>query len=80
MFQLFQNPRKSDQQSTSIGLGLSYCKAIIQKMDGRISISSEEGSGSTISFTIVVSFEENDIGLSNSAERSYQSRIEHFDN
>ena len=44
MFQLFGKVKKSnDYNSTGVGLGLTYCKNVIQHMDGEIFCDSELG-------------------------------------
>lgn len=78
MFQLFQNPKGKDHQSTSIGLGLSYCKAVIEKMNGKISFKSTPGVGTTVAFTILAVHNENDEGLTKSQELSHQNKLCHF--
>lgn len=63
LFTLFSNP-KAGHTSTSVGLGLSYCKAVIDKMDGQISFKSD-GEGTTITFSVVIGHDDRDTGLTN---------------
>ena len=63
MFQMFRNPRSKNHQSTSIGLGLSYCKELIQHFNGCIKCDSQEGVGTSFTFSILVGRKPNDNGL-----------------
>ena len=36
MFQLFSNLKTENHQSTSVGLGLAYCQAVVSKLGGTI--------------------------------------------
>lgn len=52
IFKLFCNPKSGNYQKTSVGLGLSYCKAVITRLKGSINCKSRVGSGTTITFVI----------------------------
>lgn len=49
---IFERFYKRDEFSQGVGLGLSICQLIVEKMDGRIELCSEEGEGSR--FTVVL--------------------------
>lgn len=49
---IFERFYKRDEFSQGVGLGLSICQLIVEKMDGRIELCSEEGEGSR--FTLVL--------------------------
>ncbi len=55
IFDLFvQAPESRSELHEGVGLGLSICKSLVEKMGGSIQASSEVGSGSRFSFTIPV--------------------------
>ncbi len=49
---IFDRFVKADENVQGTGLGLSICKTIVEKLDGRISVDSEEGKGT--SFSIIL--------------------------
>ena len=75
LFKLFSNPRLQDHSSTSVGLGLAYCKAVISKLRGTIRCLSRIGEGTTISFSINVGKEVGDNGLTLREEHLHQFEI-----
>jgi len=53
MFELFGKANISNENySTGVGLGLTYCKKVIQHMNGEIFCESEKGKGCTLRFYI----------------------------
>ena len=53
MFESFQQSRSSDtRRFGGTGLGLTISKQLVELMDGKISVESKEGSGTTFSFEI----------------------------
>ena len=75
MFKMFSNPKTKNHQSTSIGLGLSYCKELVRHFNGRIKCDSTHGVGSTFIFTILAGRDTQDQGLSHEEERHHQFKI-----
>ncbi len=51
---LYQDPNSIDNNRSGLGLGLFICREIVRLHEGRISVSSEVGQGSTFSFTLPV--------------------------
>jgi len=51
IFEIFKTI-KTDFSKTSTGIGLSTVKSLVEKLNGNIFVCSEEGKGSTFSFTI----------------------------
>lgn len=49
---VFERFYKRDEFAQGVGLGLSICRSIVERMNGRIEVSSEEGKGSR--FTVVL--------------------------
>ena len=49
---VFERFYKRDEFAQGVGLGLSICRGIVERMNGRIEVSSEEGKGSR--FTVVL--------------------------
>ncbi len=54
IFDKFYRSHRSRENTVGTGLGLYIAKAIIESHDGNISVRSEEGHGSTFSFTIPI--------------------------
>lgn len=75
MFQMFSNPRVENHQSTSIGLGLSYCKELVKHFNGNIKCDSELGVGSSFIFSIIAGRNPRDLGLSKAEELHHQFKI-----
>ena len=75
MFKLFSDPKVDDHQNTSVGLGLSYCKEVISKLNGQITCKSRVNVGTTFSFTIGAQKRPEDRGLSKSEDLSLQFQI-----
>ncbi len=48
----YQGVLSEDVENLGAGLGLSLCKEIIGLYDGDISVSSEEGKGTTVHFSV----------------------------
>ena len=51
VFEIFRR-LKPDDQSESVGIGLTVCRRVIQHHGGRIWIESNEGAGTTVKFTL----------------------------
>ena len=68
MFKMFSNPRTENYQKTSIGLGLSYSKAVISKLNGSIYCESQPDEGTKFNFDIIAKRSSNDRGLTQSEE------------
>jgi len=65
MFKLFGKIKKSnDYNSTGVGLGLTYCKKVVQHLKGEIFCESEKNIGSKFTFFIKIENKYEDIGLS----------------
>lgn len=52
--QIFNRFTKFDERSDGTGLGLSMCKAIIEKLDGKIGVVSSPGKGSEFWFSLKI--------------------------
>ena len=55
-----------------MGLGLSYCKAIVQEMNGSINCRSSPNRGTEFTFVLPVSCSPSDRGLTHEEEISHQ--------
>lgn len=51
-FMLFQRLEGGRNTATGTGVGLALCKRIVERHDGSIRVDSEEGVGTTVSFTL----------------------------
>ena len=58
IFEPYEQAMKSIHSSGGIGLGLNICKQLVELHGGEIRVSSEEGKGSTFSFSIPLAAEE----------------------
>jgi signal transduction histidine kinase len=54
IFDTFSTSHKENMQYRGAGMGLAVCKALIERMDGKISVDSEPGEGTTFRFTLPV--------------------------
>lgn len=54
---MYRIERRLAQDPGGIGLGLSLCKGLVEAHDGRIWAESEEGKGSTFSFTLPLEYQ-----------------------
>jgi signal transduction histidine kinase len=52
LFEPFQRLVKQSERTKGLGLGLVVCKRLVEAHGGQISVESEEGKGSTFSFTL----------------------------
>jgi light-regulated signal transduction histidine kinase (bacteriophytochrome) len=52
VFQIFQRLHYNEEAYEGKGIGLAYCKKIVQMHQGKIWIESEQGKGTTVHFTI----------------------------
>ena len=69
MFELFGKVKISnDYNTTGVGLGLVYCKNVVQHMNGEIHCESEVRKGTKFVFYIQVESYANDSGLSHSEQ------------
>jgi signal transduction histidine kinase len=69
IFVLFGNLNKSsDYSNTGVGLGLTYCKMVIEHMGGEIECNSQLGKGTLINFNINIGSRKGDEGLSESEQ------------
>lgn len=55
--------KSNDYNSTGVGLGLTYCKNVVQHMKGEIFCESEKGQGAKFTFYINVGCLLGDYGL-----------------
>ena len=54
LFQKYHKENLRESIHSGLGLGLYICKLIIEKHNGRIWVNSEEGKGSTFSFSLPI--------------------------
>jgi K+-sensing histidine kinase KdpD len=59
-----QQQKAGSYENTGVGLGLAYCKMVVEKMNGIIKCVSQENKGTLISFFISVEASHDDHGLS----------------
>jgi signal transduction histidine kinase len=79
VFEKFYRSHRSRESTVGTGLGLYISKAIIESHGGTVSVKSEEGHGSTFSFTVPIfskisdkiSTESNVQLIANSANKKY---------
>ncbi len=70
-----QQQKSGSYENTGVGLGLSYCKMVIEKMNGEIECVSAEGRGTLISFYVTVKCSLEDKGLSRSFHKEFSSKL-----
>ena len=66
-----QQQKKGSYENTGVGLGLSYCKMVSEKMNGNIECVSKEGEGTLITFYLTVKCSHDDRGLSNDENQKF---------
>ena len=59
-----------------MGLGLAYCKMVVEQMNGDIDCQSELGKGTIISFYIAVGSKKEDKGLSKSKDIEFNQGVD----
>ena len=75
LYTMFQRRSTKNYQHTGVGLGLSYSKAIIQKMGGQINCKSEPKRGTEFCFSVQAMKKSGDEGLAHQEEIQHQFKI-----
>ena len=67
--------KSGSYENTGVGLGLAYCKMVVEKMNGSIKCVSDEGKGTLMTFFISVKANYDDEGLSLIEQDHYENDL-----
>ena len=64
-----------NHRHTSIGLGLSFCKGVLERMNGAISCTSEVDKGTSFIINLKLKAPKDDIGLTKSQHKDFMKKL-----